>query len=269
MQSVAQASRRWDERALLRALGNVAYFDKFGFTVIENALNADDMDVVRCEVERIVAEHHALANVRIIGTRNPLVPSCDYENQLDENVGRREIRKVTGLAAMSPTLSQVLVRAPAILDVLHDILGDRIELYRDALMLKSARIGSEKPWHQDAVYWPFRPMRLVSALVAIDKATAANGCLQVIPGTHQQIYQHQKVDGELTLDVKGMAKRALYVELEPGDCLVFHSLLLHASEHNRSEQRRCVSICSYSPGRLTILDKQLESPVLISQRGAA
>lgn len=267
MRRVAQASRRWDERAVLRSLGNAAYFDKFGFTVIENALTADDLDAVRAEIERITAERHALADVRIIGTRNPLLPSCDYEDSLNDG-GHREIRKITGLAALSATLARVLVRAPVVLDVLHDILGNRIELYRDALMLKSARVGSEKPWHQDAVYWPFRPMQLVSALVAIDEATAANGCLQVIPGTHQQIYQHEKVDGELQLDVKGLAKQAMYVELDPGDCIVFHSLLLHASEHNRSEQRRCVSICSYSPGGLTVLDEQLEPPVLISQRGA-
>lgn len=251
----------------MRSLGHAAYFDKFGFTVIENALAADALAAVRAEVDRILDERDALADVRIIGTRNPLLPSCDYEDALDDD-GRREIRKITGLAALSATLGRVLVEAPAVLDVLHDILGNRIELYRDALMLKSARVGSEKPWHQDAVYWPFRPMHLVSALVAIDEATAANGCLQVIPGTHQQIYQHEKLDGELQLDVKGLAKRAMYVELAAGDCIVFHSLLLHASEHNQSAQRRCVSICSYSPGGLAMLDEQQEPPVLISQRGA-
>ncbi len=264
---VWQALRKWDERTLLRSLGNAAYFDKFGFTVIENALTADDLAAVRAEVDRIVLNQDRLADVRVIGTRNPLLPSCDYEDALSDD-GHREIRKITGIAALSATLERVLVQAPVVLDALHDILGDRIELYRDALMFKAAQVGSEKPWHQDAVYWPFRPMRLVSALVAIDEAAAANGCLQVIPGTHQQIYQHEKVDDELQLDVKGLAQQAMYVELAPGDCIVFHSLLLHASEHNQSARRRCVSICSYSPGGLTMLDDQQEPPLLISQRRA-
>lgn len=264
--SVRPAPATWDDRVTLRQLGHQAYFEQFGFTVLEGLLSAAQVGEARAEVDRIVARPDEIPNVRVIGTRDPLLPSYDLEDAETGADGRLAIRKLTGLRAMSPALAGYLIEFPALIDVLHLLMGDRVELYRDALMFKSARVGQEKPWHQDAVYWPFRPMTLVSAMVALDRADAGNGCLQVIPGSHKNVYAHQKVAAELQLEIGSLAKKATYVELAPGDCLIFHSLLLHASEHNESSRDRRCSIASYSPGNVTSLDPDLVPPRLISDR---
>lgn len=131
---------------------------------------------------------------------------------------------------------------------------------------KHGGVGQEKPWHQDAVYWSFRPMSLVSAMIAIDQSTLDNRCLQLVPGSHRDVAPHAKIDWELQVDPQRCAEHAMYVPLEPGDCLLFHSLILHASEHNRSAVHRRLSITSYSPGGLEILDPDIDPPVLISER---
>lgn len=81
-------------------------------------------------------------------------------------------------------------------------------------------------------------------MVAITKANNDNGCLQVIKGSHkigridhgfagEQVgASHHHVDLALeTMDL-------VYVELQPGDALFFHSNLLHRSEANLSDKSR-------------------------------
>ena len=41
----------------------------------------------------------------------------------------------------------------------------------------------------------------------------------------------------------------MYVEMEPGDALFFHSNLLHRSDQNRSEKSRWAMICCYNAAR--------------------
>ncbi|BEL07201.1 hypothetical protein Q0Z83_053920 [Actinoplanes sichuanensis] len=262
---VGPASLTWSDDAGVRASGHAAYFKENGFTVVRGLLSASEVAECGAEVDRVMATWNELPNVRVIGKRNPLAPSYDLEDQKAPD-GSPVVRKLTGFAALSPVLESNLIQHPALLDVLHQVLGPRIELYRDALMLKSALVGQEKPWHQDAVYWPFRPMSLVSAMIAIDPSTLANGCLQVVPGSHLEVADHEKINWELQVDPASCEPDSVYLPLEPGDCLVFHSLILHASENNRSTDQRRVSITSYSPGGLEILDPDIDAPTLISER---
>jgi phytanoyl-CoA hydroxylase len=263
---VSRAAGIWADQEAVEQEGHAAYFARNGFTVIPGLLNAEEVSQCVAELDRITKNAAELPNVRVIGKRNPLAPSCDLEDVQTESGSGPAIRKITGFGSLSPLLWRNLIEHPHLIDVLHSIFGERVELYRDALMLKSAGVGQEKPWHQDAVYWPFRPMRLASAMIALDSSTPENGCLQVIPGSHRAPVEHMKIDWELQVDPARCQPKSLYMPLNPGDCLVFHSLMLHASEHNLSPQSRRVSITSYSPGRLEILDPEINPPVLLSER---
>ena len=84
--------------------------------------------------------------------------------------------------------------------------------------------------------------------------TKENGCLQVIQGSHHC----GRIDHVLTGDQAGadrerveeiLKRRKLplvYVEMEPGDALFFHSNLLHRSDQNKSENPRWAMICCYN-----------------------
>jgi phytanoyl-CoA hydroxylase len=262
---VFRAAGVWADQEAVDRAGHVAYFARNGFTVIPGLLSAEEVGQCVEEINRITEHADELPNVQVIGRRNPLAPSLDLED-VEAAPGKPAIRKITGFGSLSPTLWQNLIEHPRLIDVLHGIFGERVELYRDALMLKSASVGQEKPWHQDAVYWPFRPMSLASAMIALDSSTPENGCLQVIPQSHRAPVEHQKIDWELQVDPAKCQPKSLYMPLAPGDCLVFHSLILHASEHNLSSSSRRVSITSYSPGNLEILDPEINAPVLLSER---
>jgi ectoine hydroxylase-related dioxygenase (phytanoyl-CoA dioxygenase family) len=113
-------------------------------------------------------------------------------------------------------------------------------------MNKPAQKGTFLPWHQDRWRHLDRDPQ-VTVWTALDPATRENGCVQIIPGTHQELLNAEPHSGFLT-DAQAAAHctpdRVAHCELEPGEAVLLHNWLLHASDRNRSDQsRRAFSIC--------------------------
>lgn len=135
------------------------------------------------------------------------------------------------------------------------VLGEDIYLYSHKMTMKQPREGGAWEWHQDFGYWYNNGCLapdMLSIWIALDKSTKANGCLQVLKGTHKLgRLDHVRQDGqtnvaELHLEAALARHEHLYVEMEPGDALVFHCNLLHRSDANNSDTYRWGYICSYN-----------------------
>jgi hypothetical protein len=128
--------------------------------------------------------------------------------------------------------------------------------YHSKLMQKEPRVGGAWEWHQDYGYWYKNqfmfPDQLVSVMVALTKANKANGCLQVIRGSHRMGrvnhgYAGEQVGADMTMVENALKTMDIvYCELKPGDALFFHSNLLHRSEANLSENSRWSVISCYN-----------------------
>jgi ectoine hydroxylase-related dioxygenase (phytanoyl-CoA dioxygenase family) len=128
--------------------------------------------------------------------------------------------------------------------------------FHTKLMQKEPRVGGAWEWHQDYGYWYknqfLYPDQLVSVMLALTAANRQNGCLQVIKGSHKLGRLNHGFSGEQVGADMVMVNNALnmmehvYVELEPGDALFFHSNLLHRSEANLSEKPRWSIISCYN-----------------------
>ena len=122
-----------------------------------------------------------------------------------------------------------------------------ISTYRAFVMNKPAHGGSNLQWHQDR--WNFlKPDPLITVWTALDAATAANGCVQIIPGSHRWgVINPDNPAGFLT--TQQMAEHCeqaeqVHVELAAGDVALLHNWLLHRSGANESDQpRRGLSVC--------------------------
>lgn len=128
--------------------------------------------------------------------------------------------------------------------------------YHTKLMQKEPKVGGAWEWHQDYGYWYknqfLYPDQLLSIMIALTTATKENGCLQVIKGSHKMGRVNHGFSGEQVGADMVMVNHALscmehiFVELEPGDALFFHSNLLHRSEANLSEKPRWSIISCYN-----------------------
>ena len=96
---------------------------------------------------------------------------------------------------------------------------------------------------------------MASCMISIDRATLANGCLQVIKGSHRLgRLEHGKVGDQTGADQGRVAHilrhmEVVPVEMEPGTALFFHCNLLHRSARNVSEDPRWSLICCYNAAR--------------------
>lgn len=128
--------------------------------------------------------------------------------------------------------------------------------FHTKLMQKQPRVGGAWEWHQDYGYWYKNqflfPDQLVSVMVALNQATKENGCLQVIKGSHKlgrlnHGFAGEQIGADMEMVNICLKKMDLiYVELEPGDALFFHSNILHRSEANLSENSRWSIISCYN-----------------------
>lgn len=148
-----------------------------------------------------------------------------------------------------------IVRSQRIAKNMSEFLKDEVYHYHHKMMLKEPLVGGAWEWHQDYGYWyNFGCLypTMGSCFVAVDRATRANGCLQVIPSSHHLgRIDHVKIGGQTGADperVDAALKRSdiHFVEMEPGDGLFFHCNLLHRSDQNTSPDPRWALICCYN-----------------------
>ena len=127
--------------------------------------------------------------------------------------------------------------------ILDQLLGQGRVLMQEMALVKPPHIGSEKPWHQDAAYFRVTdPGLVVGVWIALDPALKMNGCMEVVPGSHLDgpvAHEHENdfnrcriVGGKLRVSER------VPLEMQPGDALLFHSLLHHFTAPNFSEMRR-------------------------------
>ena len=92
-------------------------------------------------------------------------------------------------------------------------------------------------------------------MIALDRSTKDNGCLQVLQGSHKaERISHGPVGvGQTGADPERVALlrdqgdlKVVHCEMEPGGVLFFHSNLLHRSDPNESDHSRWALICCYS-----------------------
>ncbi|HEV3023911.1 MAG TPA: phytanoyl-CoA dioxygenase family protein [Pirellulales bacterium] len=149
-------------------------------------------------------------------------------------------------------------RSPRIVERMVQLLGGEVYHYHTKMMLKEPFVGGAWEWHQDYGYWYHNgclyPL-LASCLIAVDRATRANGCLQVLRASHLMgRIDHGKTGDQTCADLErveaALARLELvYIECEPGDALFFHCNLLHRSDQNRSPDSRWSLICCYNAAR--------------------
>jgi ectoine hydroxylase-related dioxygenase (phytanoyl-CoA dioxygenase family) len=148
---------------------------------------------------------------------------------------KRQQTVVLGASANS-RLFYDLSADPRMLALLKPLMPDGIMFLSDKLVFKSKAQRFPTPWHIDRFYWAETRSKL-SVWIALDAATAGNGALKVVRGSHRREWRFRNGDLAAT---NGEFPRVL----EPsswdvadeiicaaavGDCIVFPDTLVHAS----------------------------------------
>ena len=217
---------------------DTGFYRENGFLAIESLVSPEEVEAIRAEAVRICRGERICEKIPPVGSEVS-----------DEEVIRRYLC-VHQPHFISPYLREIVAHK-GIAKVLTQLIGPNVKCMQSMLFLKPPRYPGQA-WHQDEYYIPTRDRSLTGAWIALDDADRDNGCLWVIPGSHQSGYLYPQRDHERTTEFDfaqesyGFDEQAgIPVECRAGTVLFFNGYLLHRSRKNRSDRFRRVLVNHY------------------------
>ncbi len=223
-------------------------YERDGFLHLGKQLSDDELAAMQQRIDDIMLGRAALDYSKLL-------------MQLDSDTGRYEDAGEQSMGHKGATLNyrkiqeleqDDLFRAYMTREIFREICRRTYgnvsnSSFRAMFMNKPARKGTFLPWHQDR--WNYLDKDpLITVWTALDPATIANGCVQIIRGSHKLgllnpdhtsgYLREEQVQQICTPD------RIEFLELKPGEAVLLHNWLLHASDINKTDiPRRAFSVC--------------------------
>ncbi len=209
--------------------------DLRGFTVVEDAFDADQIEPLRDEIDPLEQEY-----VARLETEGPPQPRS--------NTSANQITFTSGLAERS-ALARSFCGSPFFQQVCHDVLNcDDVRLYHEQAVYKKPCPGRVFPYHQDNGYMFIKPLQYLTCWVALNDATPENGCPWFIPGLFRRgPLRHEFDDGNGGWTISGLrSDDAVCVPVRAGSVALFWSLTPHMTGANTTDGVRKAYICQYA-----------------------
>lgn len=222
-----------------------SFYDSNGYLVVEELFNDEELGPIRQRTDEIVESPDSAPEGVSIGREGDTVGS-----KSGGDAANKTIRGTAFLARFDPVF-QDFARHPKMLEIVRGLLGGRIKLFRDQMLLKPPG-GQAKPLHQDQSYFRVQPQDdLVTAWCALDDATLDNGCMCYVPGS--QKYGIFEVTNDPERPVHHIPDTSDIDLNEPVQCPVpagsvifHHGCTLHNSNTNNTETWRRAVILHYT-----------------------
>lgn len=157
-------------------------------------------------------------------------------------------------------------KLPQLLEYVECFTGPNVMAMHTMLINKppdTGSLSSRHPLHQDLNYFPFRPADLVvCSWTAMEPVNRQNGCLVVVPGTHRgELLPHGYPEwaggvNKMYHGIKDYSDNLprVHLEMERGDTVFFHPILIHGSGANRTSGFRKAISCHYAASECQYFD---------------
>ena len=217
----------------------IDFYRTNGYLVVENLLSQEELD----RAHRIIGDF--LEQSRAVTEHTDI-----FDLEPGHSAAKPMLRRLKNPASQHPFFDELL-RSDRILDRVAQLLGPDFRTKGNKLNMKLPKGGSAVEWHQDFAHYPHSNDDLCAVGIALDEATLENGCMMVIPGSHQgPIYDHHQDDyfiGAISphrdgIDLSG----AVPLELAAGDMSIHHVRTLHGSAPNTSDKARRFLLFEYA-----------------------
>src|SRR5262245_43594435 len=146
---------------------DIPAFQRDGYLIVRGLLAADETDLLG----RVAHADRAMS---------------------ESAYGRKDAQGLPVTLALRNDLSDdiysAIARSRKVVSTMESLLDGEVYHYHHKLILKEPRVGGAWEWHQDYGYWYHNGCLLPdmgSCLIAIDRATRENGCLQILRGSHE------------------------------------------------------------------------------------
>lgn len=245
-------------------------FERDGYAIIKNFLSQEEIETIRNECVRLIREDSVKESNREIFVVEShgewgkyYIDSIDkcsffYEEKGYDVVNKKYLvpleqsvaKLAHGLHSSNPVFKQVST-SKKIKDVYKAVNYGDPTICQSMVIFKNPEVGGEYPPHQDASFLCTDPIHLSGIWIALDDATAQNGCLEFIPGSHKgslkrRFYRTKPdIDGGSGLEWTSPPdeyddKDFVPAEVERGDAVILDGLVVHRSAPNTSDKSRWI-----------------------------
>ena len=135
-------------------------------------------------------------------------------------------------------------------------------------MNKPAEHGTVLPWHQDVGEgWGLDRNPIITIWTALDDATIANGCMQIVPGSHRLgVLNAGHYVSEVDQARYTQESDVRDLEVAAGEAILLHNFLLHRSGVNRTTMPRRALSVAYMDAATKAVATGATFPVLFGPR---
>ena len=207
-----------------------AFYEENGYVLVKGLLSPEEAADYRTECHNLAArlmERKSIdatwgsARASVAGAENTVIHHCHDVQFQSAAFGRLILNeRLTGVAA--------------------DIIGSpNVQLHHTKMFIKPPEKGSPFPMHQDVPYFPHDRHSMIAAIVHLDDAPIAKGCVRVVPGSHKLGPLEHSSEGGWHLPFEQYPiESAVPCEATAGDALFFSYLTIHGSGVNVSSEAR-------------------------------
>ncbi len=211
----------------------VERYRREGYTIVEKLID----DPMRERMKQVLA-------ALVESSRGVARHDDVYDLEPTHSAAEPRVRRIKRPHQVDPVFDE-FTRSPRLLSVLSALLGPSgVRLQNSKLNLKAPQYGSPVEWHQDWAFYPHTNDDVLAVGVLLDDATADNGPLLVVPGTHRgPTFDHHGPDGRFCGAMDPVRDRLDYEHAVPliapaGSVTFHHARLVHGSAENVSRRPR-------------------------------
>lgn len=215
----------------------ISFYHEHGYVVVPGLLQGPVLDRLRALTDEVAARAAEAEGDDAW---------FDFDTDAD---GQRTIQRIKKPNRIDPYYA-AQAGNPQVLEILTAIIGKLVRLSHTKINMKSANGGAALEWHQDWAFAPHTNMSTCVASIMLDGASAANGAMQVIPGSHKgPLLDHHDEEGFFCGAVDTAEfdmSRTVLLEGPPGTVSFHHPMTLHGSSVNRSGDPRRILFYEYA-----------------------
>jgi phytanoyl-CoA hydroxylase len=217
-----------DKEYNLETLKN--HYTEKGWVILKNFINLKEINEIKLIIEDFIKK-------RINQSQNPRSINFTDDSKNLKNLNsfhelgdNKEIKKFGN--------------SKRVTEIVKFFLNSDPEYRQSELFAKPARNGLASPDHQDNYYWAVEGSNALTVWIALDKAEENNGAMHYYDGSHKfGIFEHEgsyaKGSSQTIKDKNYLSRfKKTQPNLEAGDALIHHCLVVHGSSVNKSNCNR-------------------------------
>lgn len=244
-------------------------FERDGFAFVENFLSDEEVEALRQESRRLIYEESVKERKhQIFG--NEYNAKSEYFVQSGSKIGYFYEKKAfkEGTSELNGPIDQSIAKIghalhalnpvfkaastnKKIKDVFRAIKFNDPTILQSMVIFKNPKVGGEYTPHQDGSFLTTDPPEHVAGIwLALDDATAENGCLEFIPGSHRlpllrRFVRSKSKSSDALIEWTSPPNeyqddQFVSVPVKRGDMVLIHGLVIHRSAANQSNHARWI-----------------------------